>query len=117
MLQGNKREEKEGKPKPLNVLDTFSQPVHPAWPLTPGPSPERVGQLPRFTGPQSAVWLRGLGVVTRRGAFPGLLRPFGDTLNPWCPGSRLLSWDEREHLSLQPAASLPVQLPATGATG
>lgn len=39
MLQGNKREEKEGKAgSSLNVLDTFSRPVHQAWPWAPGPS-------------------------------------------------------------------------------
>lgn len=47
MLQGNKREEKEGKAgSSLNVLDTFSQPVHPAWPWTPGPSSERCRAAP-----------------------------------------------------------------------
>ena len=33
MLQGNKREEEEGKAgSSLNVLYTFSRPVQPAWP-------------------------------------------------------------------------------------
>ena len=99
MLQGNKREEKEGKAgSSLNVLDTLSRPVHRAWPWTPGPSSGHLQAAAYIHWPpaQQQCGCGALQGTRRRGAFPGLLWPFlGGTLNLWCPGSRLLSWDER----------------------